>query len=251
MKQNLILALLFFLPATVLNVSAQSGRTYGRTIESFPYPYNHFTFIQPRYDRLNLKNDAYLNSYILRATKTFDNFSHLRLEVPTADNGDVFGLSDVKVRYIHSSPVHDKFFAGYGAELTFPTATDEALGAGKWQVRPEVGMVYFMGEPNHVLGSITLGVDYRFDYAGPSDRDHISVLGIVPNIDYWGKNWYIGYYATWTYDFNTEIFDLPLDVEFGYSILPPLTLSIEYIQPLIKERTYNNEFAIKLRYMFP
>ncbi len=253
MKLHFCFIAAFFLFAASFNLNAQSQDNWilGRGVEVFPYPWDHFTFIQPRYDRQNQKDGAYLNSYIIRATKTFDNTSHVRLELPTADNGDVFGLSDIKVRYMHSSPLKEHFYLGYGAEFTFPTATDDALGAGKWQVRPEVGLIYFLGQPGRPIGSVILGVDYRFDYAGPGDRDHISVLGIVPNIDYWAEKWYVGYYATWSYDFNNKIFDLPLDVEFGYTFVRNLTLAVEYIQPLIKKRTYNNEFAIKLRYMFP
>ncbi len=246
----------FYLMLTVLfgAFSCFSTRTVfaqGRSAETFPYPYEHFSFVQPRYDRLNLKYGDYLNSYIIRATKTFPRASHLRFEIPTADNGDVFGLADIKVRYVQASSMKNNLYVAYGAEMTFPTATDEALGAGKWQARPELGVVYFLGQPDKVIGSVILGVDYRFDYAGQSNRDHISVLGIIPNIDYWGDKWYVGYYATWTYDFKSEIFDLPLDIELGYTFIPQFTFALEYIQPLLKERTYNNEFAIKLRYMFP
>ncbi len=224
----------------------------GRSGEVFPYPYRHFTYIQPRFDRTNYDGDGYLNAYVIRTGISMPGDFNMRVELPLAETNlpgtHVFGLSDIKLRLLHATELYESLYLGYGAEFAFPTATDPALGAGKWQFRPELGAVYFFGKADEVKGSATLGVDYRFDYAGQSDRRHISVLGIVPNIDYWAPRWYIGYYATWTYDFNSRIFDLPLDVEFGYTLFPKIVVAFEFIQPLIKNTGYQNEFAIKLRY---
>ncbi len=247
-----MLVVVFFILANMnrSGLYAQEQMEYiGRKGESFPYPFRHFTFIQPRFDRTNYAG-SYLNTYVIRGVRTFDNYNHFRVEIPLANNSDVFGLSDIKMRLVHSSRLYHQFYLAYGAEMILPAATDESLGTGKWQARPEVGFIYFMGQPGHEYGTIVLGADYRFDYAGSENRSHISMLGIVPNIDYWAKRWYVGYYATWTYDFNRNIFDLPLDVECGYSITPKVTLSAEFIMPLLKDAGYVNELAAKLRYMF-
>lgn len=238
-----------------VEVTAQTYNSpQGRAIEEFPYPYEHYTFIQPRFDRTNYENGGYFNAYALRAAKAFYKNNHIRLEVPLATSNlggcAVTGLADVGLRYVHASPIHGQLYAMYGAEFIFPTATDEVLGSGKWQAHPEAGMIYFLGSPDNVLGTISLGGGYKFDYAGSSSRPHINVWRIAPNFDYWAKKWYIGYYATWTYDLNSEIWDIPLDVEFGYTVYPGITLSAEYIQPLLKEKTYENEFALKFRYLF-
>lgn len=246
----LLIVLLFSLS---LFAQQQNNRVKGRSVDAFPYPYTHFTFIQPRFDHQDQKYGDYLNSYVIRGTKTFQNFNHLRIELPFASTNvghQVFGLSDIKARLLHSTPVYHHLYVAYGAELTLPTATDVHLGSGKWQGRPEVGIIHFIGTPDNIIGTVSFGVDYRFDFAGPSDRAKISVLGMAPNIDYWGKQWYVGYYATWTYDFESEILDIPLDFEVGYSLNAQWTLSAEYIQPLVSKRTYNNEYAIKLRYLF-
>ncbi len=251
---HIILILLLALSVFPLHAEETSPNV-GRGAETFSYPYDHFTYIQPRFDRQGLPDGNFFNSYVIRAGRAFPGRYHLRLDLPVvattkASDGNISGLSDFKVRFAHSTPLTGQWYLGYGLEATLPTATDPVLGSGKWQARPEFGAMYFFGQPNNIKGSFLLGVDYRFDFAGQSDRDHISVLGIAPNIDYWGDRWYIGYYATWTYDFINKAWDIPIDVEVGYTIIPKWTLAFEYIQPLLKERTYNYEYAAKIRYLF-
>ncbi len=253
----LLKTIIFFTVLFCLCHSASSqdnNQHIARSGEVYPYPYKNFTFIQPRFDRQDLLYGDYFNSYVIRAAKTFNSSYHLRIELPTANTNtsgeNIFGLSDIKVRLLHATPLFKNWYAGYGGEITFPTATDRSLGSGKWQMRPELGIIYFFGRPQETIGTFLFGVDYRFDFAGQSERNHISVLGISPNIDYWTKRWYIGYYATWTYDFISHTWDIPIDIEFGYNVYRKITLAVEYIQPLTQKRTYNNEYSIKLRYSF-
>jgi hypothetical protein len=153
------------------------------------------------------------------------------------------------MRLTHVTPIKEKVYLGYGAELVAPSATDESLGAGKWQLRPHAGMIRFFGTPDNVTGTALLSVEYRFGFAGSDSRQKINTLAVAPNIDYWTKKWYLGYYATWTYDFENDLLDIPLDVEFGYGIASNWVLSAEYILPLLADRTYKNEFAVKLKYV--
>ncbi len=250
------ISLIFLLTLFIFPLNAQE-KTYsiGRGGEAFSYPYEHFTYIQPRFDRQDLPYGNFFNSYVIRAGKTFSGRYHLRLDLPVVattktPDGNISGLADFKVRLAHTTPLTGQWYLGYGLEATLPTATESVLGSGKWQARPELGVMYFFGQPDHVKGSILLGADYRFDFAGQSNRSHVSVLGISPNIDYWGNKWYAGYYATWTYDFINKIWDIPIDVEVGYTFMPKWTLAFEYIQPLLKERIYNYEYSAKIRYMF-
>ncbi len=247
------LVLLLFL-STQARAQEISPPVIGRGGEVFPYPFKHFTYVQPIFNRESLNHGDYFNTYMIRTAKSFKGNFHLRVDLPLVEAKEtgkqVFGTSDVKIRLLHATPLPNQWYTGYGLEATLPTASDPLLGSGKWQARPELGLVRFFGNPTHIKGSFLLGVDYRFDFAGQSGRDHISVLGIAPNIDYWGNRWYIGYYATWTYDFIHKIWDIPVDVECGYTILPKLTLAIEWIQPLLKERTYNYQYTAKMRYMF-
>ncbi len=244
---------LFLLLPTVLHAQS-TQRTHGRSAGYFPYPYASMTFMEPRFDRVNDDGGTYFDSYVLRVATTVHRRWHFRAEIPLADTDrggeHVFGLSDINVRAIHAHRLHDKLFVGYGLQLDMNTATDVSLGGGKWDLRPGVGLVYFRGTPEDVTGTAYLSLEYRTTLAKEAGRTRTNVLALAPNIDWWFKHWYIGYYATWTYDFENDIFDLPIDVEAGYSITPKLTLSGEFILPLISKVSYKNEFSVKVRYMF-
>lgn len=231
----------------------------GRNADTYIYPWSHYSYVQPRFDRTNYDNDGYLNAYALKAVHAVNNVWHLRLDASLAhtnmtdDGKSLSGFSDMSFHMMHATEIYKQFYLEYGAELIFPTATDKALGKGKWQAHPKVAGVCFLGPSGDAIGTVLLGIGYQFDYAGQSDRPHISSLHIAPNFDYWGENWYVGYYATWKYDTRNKIFDLPLDVEVGYSFLPKWTIALEYILPLVNTDKvgYKNEFAVKLQYMVP
>lgn len=244
---------LALLPSTQLHAQTKQY-AHGRSIESFPYPFAKMFYIQPRFDRVYNDDGTYLNSYVLRAFSTYWNNWHFRVEIPFADSNtsgkDVFGLSDINIRAVHATRLHDKLFLGYGAQLVMNTATDNSLGGGKWDIRPGIGLIYFRGTSEHVTGTNLLSVEYRTTITKEGGVQRTNVLAIAPNIDWWIGRWYFGYYATWTYNFDSEIFDLPIDVEAGYSFTPKLTVAGEFIYPLLNRVSYKNEFAVKLRYSF-
>lgn len=258
--KNAIIAFVIFTGAFFLSMTSaisQENAHGGRIVEAFPYPYKNLLFVSPRFDRQNLKGGDYFNTYLLRTVFTDKGSSHFRVDIPLANSNtsgsNVFGLADMNLRYVHAIPLHglsNRLYGGISLEAVLPTATDKSLGSGKWQAWPGIGAVYFRGDDKNVSGTVSFMCEYRFSYAGSRDRSDVRVLAFAPNIDWWFKKGYIGYYATWTYNFENEVFDLPVDVEAGYFLSSRFVLSAEYIQPLIKKRVYNNEFAVKLRCNF-
>ncbi len=256
MKRVLLLSFVWIgILLPTVSIHAQNEQiAHGRAIESFPYPFAKMFYLQPRFDRVNYDDGTYFNSYVLRTFSTYWNNWHFRFELPLANSNvsgkNVFGLSDIHLRAIHAHRLHDKLFFGYGAELIMNTATDNSLGGNKWDIRPGIGLIYFRGTPGHVTGTALLSLEYRTTIAKEAGITRTNVLAMAPNIDWWINRWYFGYYATWTYDFNSETLDIPIDVEAGYSVTPKLTLAGEFILPLINKVSYRNEFAVKLRYSF-
>lgn len=252
---SILVTIAFFM--FIREAVAQENAHGGRVVEFFPYPYKQLFFVNPRFDRQNLKGGDYFNTYLLRTVFTTKGSSHFRLDIPLASTNTsgstVFGLSDMNIRYVHAVPLHalnNRLYGGVSLEAVFPTATDRSLGGGKWQAWPGMGAVYFRGNDKNISGTVSLMCEYRFSYAGNSDRSDIKILAVGPNIDWWFKKGYFGYYGTWAYNFENDVFDLPLDVEAGYFLSSHFVVSAEYIQPLLKKRTYNNEYALKLRYNF-
>jgi len=66
-----------------------------------------------------------------------------------------------------------KFLWGAGFDISFPTATDDVLGTGKWAAGPSALAVY-MG-PKWKLGA--LGMHY-WDFAGDDDRDPVNLTNL-------------------------------------------------------------------------
>lgn len=89
---------------------------------------------------------------------------------------------------------------GVGPVIVFPTATDDRLGQGKWQLGPAAALIY-QAIPNLQLGVI---VQNPISFAGDSDRDSVNQLLIQPIAQYNLPNgWYVsmGDFA-WTFDWE-------------------------------------------------
>ena len=81
------------------------------------------------------------------------------------------GLSDlVHVSMFIPKPT-GKFFWGMGALVSLPTATDDALGSGKWTAGPAV-LLGYKGDTWNIGG----GFGQRWSFAGDSDRGDVSSL---------------------------------------------------------------------------
>jgi hypothetical protein len=251
MKRGFLYFIFAFL---VVSLQAQETQPNGRLGEEFNYPLKKFGFVSPRYSRTNFDDGKYLENYFLRSVFTFYERTHLRFDIPvlinnnsTSDGKPVFGLGDINIKVTQILGNKGDLYYGANALFTFPTAGSALLGSGKWLADPGMGFIYFI--PNKG-GSASFIVDYNFSYAGSSTRPDVKVLGIAPNIDKWFKKGYIGYYGTWTYNFENKKWDIPLDIEAGYLIAKQFTFSAEYILPLLTNATYNNSWSLKLRYAF-
>ena len=84
---------------------------------------------------------------------------------------------------------------GFGPALVFPTASDKALGQGKWQAGPAVALIYSR------IKNLSAGAVWQnpISFAGGSDRPGVSSLIITPTLTYTlEKGWFAG-----LGDFNT------------------------------------------------
>ncbi len=222
-------------------------------LEEFAYPFSDLNYVSPRFDRVNQNNGGYYNTYLLRTVLTIPNIPlHFRIDLPFATNNNsgksTTGLSDISLRSVFVFRQVKRWLTGAALRLIIPTASSPQLGAGSWQLNPAYGFIKIL--PNS-KGSFGLSTDYRFSLGhNKYNNPNISVLGIAPSIDYWGKNSYLGYYPTYTYNFITKTWSFPLDVEFGYQFMSHWWASFEYIVPLEKNKPFKEEFGIKLRHNF-
>jgi hypothetical protein len=118
---------------------------------------------------------------------------------------------------------------GFGPALVFPTASDPALGAGKWQAGP-AGAAIFTGIKNLTAGAV---VQNQFSYAGSPDRQGVNQMLITPTLTYNMKDgWFVGL-SDYNWTFNWEksgAATIPLGLQVGRVFRlgkQPLSLSVE------------------------
>lgn len=166
----------------------------------------------------------------------FEQLLKLTIPFPTTPNpGSESGLGDVSVFDVVS--VRQSWGKwGVGPALVFPTATDTALGQGKWQAGPAMAVIY-TGCPDLTVG---FSAENPISFAGSPGRPNANALSITPTLT-WNlpDNWFAGYS-----DFNF-VFDwqndgratIPVGAQAGrvFNIgRVPVSLSIEGAANVVK-----------------
>ena len=100
---------------------------------------------------------------------------------------DAFGLGDINYTAFFSPAKADKLIWGAGPSLTFPTATDDVLGSGKWSAGPSfVGLT--IQKP--IVGGVLLR--HLWSFAGDSNRRSVNQSLIQPFVNYnLDDGWYL------------------------------------------------------------
>lgn len=97
------------------------------------------------------------------------------------------GLGDIQFSLFASPAKPSKFIWGVGPIFQFPTATDDALGQGKWCAGPSAVGLYMEGP--WVFGAL---VNQIWSFAGDDDRQYVNQMLIQPFINYnMPEGWYL------------------------------------------------------------
>jgi len=89
---------------------------------------------------------------------------------------------------------------GFGPALVFPAASHTALGAGKWQAGPAVGLIY-TGIKSLTAGAI---VQNPVSYAGSPNRPNVNNMFINPTFTFnLEHGWFVGL-SDYNWTFNWE-----------------------------------------------
>jgi hypothetical protein len=87
--------------------------------------------------------------------------------------GDVVGLGDIQEQLYLSPGKASSFIWGAGPVLQFPTATDMAIGSGKWAAGP-AGVALVMNG-HWVVGALANNI---WSYAGDNSRADVNLLTV-------------------------------------------------------------------------
>lgn len=161
--------------------------------------------------------DRYANQFLLRGLIPSDLFGApqlVRFTLPVATapefpDGYVTGLGDLTLMDIFVFPGKEVSF-GAGPLVVLPTATDDALGAGKWQA----GVVGLAIAPQSwgLIGGLAT---YQTSFAGESDREDVSLATFQPIINYNLSNgFYLRSSAIWNFDIEDGDYSIP----FGFGV---------------------------------
>jgi hypothetical protein len=143
---------------------------------------------------------------------------------------------------------------GFGPALVFPTATAPALGQGKWQAGPAVGLIY-AGIKHLVLGAI---LQNPISFAGSGSRPNVNALTITPSVTYNFEGGWFGGMSDFdlTFDWeNNGAATIPLGGQFGrvFTILKqPFSFSLEgaYNVAIPSSAAPRWEIGIELSWIF-
>jgi len=138
------------------------------------------------------------------------------------------GLGDLELQTYFTPESANTWVWGIGPDLLMPTATEQALGTGKWSAGPAVGLVYMSGPwVNEILAS------HVWSFAGEQDRDDVSQSTIEPVFSYnFDNGWFLAFDSTMTADWNAPAdkrWTIPLGMDAGKALqLGKQSLSVQF-----------------------
>lgn len=148
---------------------------------------------------------------------------------PDPDGGNVTGLGDFNLfaTYVIDTGNPAVSF-GIGPMVVAPTATDDALGAGKWQLG--LANVLFNASSKRLQWGYLL--TWQVSVAGDGDRDDVSLGAFQPFFMLQlGQGWYARSTGVWTYDFEHDYYALPVGMGLGKVIPTEKIVYNAFVEP--------------------
>ena len=119
---------------------------------------------------------------------------------------------------------------GVGPLISAPTATDDALGSGKWSAGL-VNILFNATSPTFMYGYL---LTWQASLAGDQDRDHVNVAAFQPILIYQlGGGTYLRSTPIMTYDFANDTYSVPIGLGIGQVWKSDKTLYNLFIEPQV------------------
>jgi hypothetical protein len=130
---------------------------------------------------------------------------------PASETEAKAGLGDFNIFTAYLFVSDATTSVGFGPLLVAPTATDDALGQGKWQ--GGAAAVFFKATPIVQVGGL---VTWQGSFAGDSDRADTSILAVQP-FAVWqlGGGTYLRSTGIWVFDLKTDSYVMPFGLGIG------------------------------------
>src|SRR5262245_16426000 len=179
--------------------------------------------IQDAYTPKLYGSDRYTNDLLLRGTMPIAPSEHMkapqiiRVTVPVStrpdpNGGYVTGLGDlnsVDIFVLGKTAGGGEY--GAGPVLVLPTATDDALGTGKWQ--GGLAMLAMHPTPRGILGGL---FQIQGSFAGDKDRSNVASATLQPFfIRNLREGWYLRSTGIWTFNLKNDDYFIPVGLGAG------------------------------------
>jgi hypothetical protein len=238
-------------------------------------PTKPLTRIDLRYQYQNLPPDDHDNAHIFtpRADKPFVLAPGVslatRLDLPlfltdavSPDNPGgayVFGIGDMLLQGLLIYTPSKRFAVAGGAQMIFPTASRDNTGAGKYRLVPTLGARYSLPELTPGSWAAFL-LRYDYDFAGESDRRHISELQLAPLVNLaLPDTWFVNLYPSSDIRYNfaskrpgdTGRWFFPFNFMVGKMVTRSMVASVEIGVPIVDAyQVYDFKIEARIGFFF-
>ena len=138
-----------------------------------------------------------LNDDLNLITRTILPVFAMENSIPGFDSG---GIGDLNITAFVSPKADSGFIWGVGPVFSFPTATEDIFGTGKWSMGPSFVGLYIDGP--WVAGGL---VNNLWSVGGESDRENVNSLLVQPFVNYnFDSGWYAVTAPIITSDWNSD-----------------------------------------------
>lgn len=137
-----------------------------------------------------------------------------RVPFPMDDHTVGVGDFNVFAAALIDTGIPDLSF-GIGPQITVPSATRAETGSEKWSLGL-ANILFSARNPKLQWGYL---LTWQASVAGDNDRDAVNAGAFQPLlIRQLGKGWYLRSTAIWTYDFESDNFNIPFGLGLGRAI---------------------------------
>lgn len=257
--------LLVMLLALAVPAYAQEAQEEVNTGQDFTKPMTRLD-IRQKYQNLPAGKESYTTTFRVDKPIVLDggwvlstraDLPFTGSDVTSADNPDSdfkWGMSDFLTQFLLIAPQGKKSWTyAVGLQTIFPTASEDQMGTGRYQVAPVVG-----GKVD--LNGISKGsfayalIRNHFDAGGDSSRQKLNYLVIQPGINIALPE---AFFVTFSPEMKVNWEDnnhwfIPFDVTVGKMLNKSTVVSLEYKTPIHddKYRFYDTEIEARIGFFF-
>jgi hypothetical protein len=168
--------------------------------------------------------------------------------VPTAKNGqlgfdDVTAIGDVVFDVMYGVTEESGFLWAFGALGTLPTATDSDVAGGQWRLGPEMLLAKF-----EKWGIYGVFPGHQWDVTGWNDEYHSTTTTQFFLLSLPGDGWSLGTTPTIDYDWKSNDWTIPLQVDIGRTVMfgkTPVKLELEVNYYVEQPDEFGPEWLVK------